>query len=68
MIEKYEKLCEKLKKESDDNEASHIIQDKIYRKFINDVTTQKIKGDELLQIANLMKNRVVKYDKNRWYA
>lgn len=68
MIEKYEKLCDKLEKVSDDNEISHIIQDKIYRKFINDVTTQKIKGAELLQIANLLKKRVIKYDKNRWYA
>ena len=64
MIEK----CDKLEKVSDDNEISHIIQDKIYRKFINDVTTQKIKGAELLQIANLLKKRVIKYDKNRWYA
>lgn len=68
MIEKYEKLCDKLERVSDDNERSHIIQDKIYRKFINDVTTQKIKGVELLQIANLLKKRVIKYDKNRWYA
>jgi translation initiation factor 1 (eIF-1/SUI1) len=68
MIEKYEKLCDKIEKVSDDNELSHIIQDKIYRKFINDITNQKIKGAELLQIAKLLKKKVIKYDKNRWYA
>ena len=68
MIEKYFKLCDKLEKVLDDNEMSHVMQDKIYRKFINDVTTQKIKGAEILQIANLLKKRVIKYDKNRWYA
>ena len=68
MIEKYSKMCDKLEKLSDDNEMSHKIQDKLYRKFINDVATQKIKGADVLKIANLLKKRVVKYDKGRWYA
>lgn len=68
MIEKYIKICDKLEKLLDDNENSHILQDKIYRKFINDIVSQKIKGDDILKIANLLKKRVVKYDKDRWYA
>jgi hypothetical protein len=68
MLEKYLKLCEKLEKIVDDNESSHILQDKIYRKFINDITTQKIKGSEILEISKLLKKRVVKYDKDRWYS
>ena len=68
MIEKYIKICDKLEKILDDNENSHILQDKIYRKFINDIVSQKIKGDDILTIANLLKKRVVKYDKDRWYA
>ena len=68
MIEKYIKLCEKLEKITDCNETSHILQDKIYRKFINDISTQKIKGTEILEISKLLKKRVIKYDKDRWYA
>ena len=44
-----------------DNERSHILQDKIYRKFIKDIEDIKI-------IALLINKHVVKYDKGRWYA
>ena len=68
MIDKYIKLCDKLDKLKDDNEFGHILQDKIYRKFIRDITNEKIKGNEILKIAALIKKRVIKYDKKRWYA
>lgn len=68
MIDKYIKLCDKLDKLKDDNELSHILQDKIYRKFIRDISNQKIKGLDIIKIADLIKKRVIKYDKNRWYA
>jgi hypothetical protein len=68
MIDKYTKLCDKLDKLKDDNEFSHILQDKIYRKFIRDVTNEKVKGNDIKKIADLIKKRVFKYDKNRWYA
>lgn len=68
MIDKYTKLCDKLDKLKDDNEYGHILQDKIYRKFIRDVTNEKVKGNDIKKIADLIKKRVFKYDKNRWYA
>lgn len=68
MIDKYIKLCDKLDKLKDDNELSHILQDKIYRKFVRDIADDKIKGNDIIKIADLIKKRVIKYDKNRWYA
>lgn len=68
MIDKYIKLCDKLDKLKDDNERSHMLQDKIYRKFIRDITKQKIKRDDIIKIADILKKRVIKYDKDRWYA
>jgi len=68
MIDKYIKLCDKLDKLKDDNERSHMLQDKIYRKFIRDITKQNIKRDDIIKIADILKKRVIKYDKDRWYA
>jgi len=68
MIDKYIKLYDKLDKLKDDNELGHILQDKIYRKFVRDITNDKIKGNDIIKIADLIKKRVIKYDKNRWYA
>lgn len=66
-------MCEKSIKlnMSDDNESSHIHQDKIYRAFINDI----YKGNlhllkDIKSVAQMIKKDVVKYDvpDKRWYA
>jgi hypothetical protein len=66
---KYNKLFIKLKEISDDNEASHILQDNIYRKFIGDISNNKFETlNDIITIANKLKKNVIKYDKNRFYA
>ena len=40
---KYNKLFIKFDKINNDNEKSHILQDKIYRTFIKDISTNKFK-------------------------
>lgn len=50
-----------------DIEGAHILQDKIYRKFIRDIVNGKI-GSDVKQYAKNMNKFVVKGDKGRWYA
>ena len=65
----YNLLFIKLDKVKDDNEIAHIIQDKIYRKFIKDICNNKINTlADIKILANMMNNNVVKKDKARWYA
>lgn len=71
MEKEYNKLFKKLKKcvLEDDNSEGHEIQDEIYRKFIKDISLQKFKNLEEIELfASLIKKYVIKYDKNRWYA
>lgn len=68
---KYNKLFIKLKKlrENGDNEVSHILQDKIYRKFIKDICNNNLSTlTDIKKIADDMNKNIVKYDKGRWYA
>lgn len=54
-----------------DMESSHEIQDKIYRRFIKDISSGKLKSlSSIKTIANIINKKVIKYDvKNkRWYA
>jgi hypothetical protein len=70
--EEYLKLIQKFVKvehEYDDKEYAHIIQDEIYRKFINDIANNKLNSlKEVKLIAKIIKKHVIKYDKDRWYA
>jgi len=69
IINEYDKIFKKLKTLNDDNEASHIFQDKIYRKFIRDINSDRFNSiKEIKYISSLMIKNVIKYDKNRWYA
>jgi hypothetical protein len=71
LLEKYNILFIKLEKlnKDNDNESSHILQDKIYRKFIKDICNNKFKTlDDIIKVANYMNKIVVKNDINRWYA
>lgn len=63
----YEALFDKLNN-MQDNESSHILQDRIYRKFIKDICAGKISSRDIKKIAHEMNEHVVKKDKNRWYA
>jgi len=68
---KYYTLFMKLEKlnQDNDNENAHILQDKIYRKFIKDICNNKFKkAEDIKKVANYMNKNVVKYDKQRWYT
>jgi hypothetical protein len=71
-IVKYTKIINKFVKikVTDDYEHIHSEQDKIYRKFIKDISNKKIKNKEIYDISVLIKDNVVKYYKSnvRWYA
>ena len=74
-MDKFEKIYNplfiKLKKliEKDDNELSHVLQDKIYRKFIKDICNNNFSTlNEIKIVANDINKNVIKYDKNRWYG
>jgi hypothetical protein len=66
----YHRLFDKLHQinKQGDNEASHILQDKIYRKFIKDIVSGKIRDEEIKVIAQELNEYVVKNDYDRWYA
>jgi hypothetical protein len=67
----YEKELKLFKKAENkqDTEYAHIIQDRIYRKFINDIQSGKLsKMEEIHFVSCLIVNQVIVYDKNRWYA
>lgn len=71
IYKKYDTLLRKFEKlnNEDDNEMSHALQDKIYRKFIKDIDSKNITSlANIRKMANEINNRVVKYDKKRWYA
>jgi hypothetical protein len=52
-----------------DKEMYHSDQDVIYRTFIKDIATGKIKNlDEIVNLSKLLNKKVVKNDKDMWYA
>lgn len=66
---KYNKLFIKFDKINNDNEKSHILQDKIYRTVIKDISTNKFKTlEHIKHIGKYINKYIVKYDYNRWYA
>jgi len=50
-----------------DNEAQHIKQDEIYRSFIKAVS-KGMSQEESQELATLIRKKVIKHDKGRWYA
>lgn len=67
--EPYDKLISKLEKCEDDNEGAHILQDQIYRKFIRDICFGKLASlAQIREVAELLKDEVVRRDADRWYA
>jgi hypothetical protein len=47
----------------------HIIQDRIYRNFIQDIECGKLnKIEEIQFISSLIVKNIIIYDKNRWYS
>ena len=54
---------------SQDKELYHMEQDVIYRTFIKDIASGKIKNfEEIVSLAKLVNNKVVKNDKGMMYA
>ena len=77
ILKKYERWCKKSVKintglKNDINiETAHMHQDMIYRAFINDICSEKLKyADDIRNVAKIIKRDVVKFDResNRWYA
>lgn len=75
MTDKLEKsysiLFDKLKEEDakGDNETAHVIQDKLYRKFIRDIVNNKLNDiNEIRLFADNMNKFVVRKDTGRWYS
>lgn len=72
IIKKYEKMCKtsvKLNTMERSNEESHKHQDKVYRTFIKDICSGKLKSlNKIKKIATMIKTHVVIYDVGRWYA
>ena len=66
----YKKLFEKLSilHKDGDKEAIHILQDKIYRKFIKDIVNNKITSKDIKEFAKDMNKYVVRFDKGMWYS
>ena len=81
-LNKYNKLIKNMEKNniekidkngnpyiSQDTESYHTEQDVIYRTFIKDIATGKIKNlEEIINLSKLLNNKVVKNDKNMWYS
>jgi len=66
---KYSKMFHKFNKYQHDTEDQHIVQDKIYRKFVKDIAKKKLtKIEDIIRIANNINEIIVKKDKDRWYA
>ena len=76
---KYTKLIAKMEKWNhstthkgqpyQDKEMYHSEQDVIYRTFIRDIATGKIKNlDEIVNLSKLLNKTVVKNDKGMWYS
>ncbi len=60
------KIMDKLDKEKD-YESAGLISQQIYKKFIRDISSEKIK-DESKEIATLIKNKVVNNKNTRWFS
>jgi hypothetical protein len=68
-IKKYKKAINKFLKICDDNEESHIVQDKIYRQFIKDINRDILTNqEEIKKVASLINLHIIKNDVGRWYA
>lgn len=67
-MKNYNKLFDEFKSYNDDNEKQHIIQDKIYKKFVKDIAQNKLSSSDIKLLAKTINSKIVKYDKNRWYS
>jgi hypothetical protein len=68
MIEKLEKMAYDIEESDFDKEEYHIFQDKIYKKFISDVSNDKIK--DVKGVAKKIMSKVVRKEKimDLWYS
>lgn len=64
----YIKHIKEFDKNKKDNESAHIIQDKIYKRFINDIVNNRLNQNEIKVLAKIIKKKIIKYDVNRWYS
>ncbi len=68
-LDTYNKLINKMDEQKKDKEVYHFEQDVIYRKFIKDIANGKINNlEEIVNLSKLLNKKVVKNDKELWYA
>lgn len=70
-MEKYDKYFKRYKKSCDENDSEelHIIQDKIYKKFILDISHNKLSTDEIKLLSLKIEKNIFNGPKmTLWYA
>lgn len=70
---KYTKLFKNVQEydKEEDYESAHIYTEKIYRKFINDISNNKLnKIEDIIKVAKDIKKHIILYEKDkvRWYS
>jgi len=69
MEKKYYKMCgelEALFREKGKEEDHKVLQDCIYRNFIKDCAENKLDYEKVTNISNMIKDKVIKYDRDNW--
>ncbi len=65
----YDTQLKRLAQAQHDNEASHVIQDRVYRRFVTDVAAGKLgAAAQVSMVAEVLRKKVVRNDRGRWYA
>ena len=69
MEKEYYKLCnelESLAREKGKEKDHEVLQNLIYRNFIKDCASNKLDFEKVTNISNMIKNKVIKHDKDNW--
>ena len=69
MEKEYYKLCNELEflaREKGKEKDHEVLQNLIYRNFIKDCASNKLDFEKVTNISNMIKNKVIKHDKDNW--
>lgn len=65
----YARLFVKLGINNDDVELAHVLEDKIYEKFVKDIVSGKFKSiTQVKNIAKDIKKNIINVNRKKWYA
>lgn len=68
-IKEYIKKIKEIKKYEDDREVWHIKRDEILENFFTDIKLNKIKNKkEMIEISNLIYDKLINTNQELWYA